>query len=93
MAGKHTGGSESLAAFISLTPAPQHFMPKNDKAYAEGRAAFVAGAAQADNPHGANQAAAELINQLDAWICWDNAWLILDAPITGFQLETATVDP
>ena len=99
MAGKHLGGSNTLAAFIDSKFADNEishqFMPKNDSAYAEGRTAAAAGAAQTDNPHGLDHDAALLINQGDAWFCWDNGFdLRAGAGQTpGFQLETATVDP
>ena len=73
-------------------PHTEHFMPKNDSAYAEGRKAARDGALQTANPHGADEAASLKINQQAAWNCWDNGWVTIDGPFVGFQEETAVVD-
>jgi hypothetical protein len=94
MAGIHIGGSTSLAFVkegLTEEKGPQQFMPSNDKAYAEGRKANHDGAAENTNPFGADVGAAALINQVDAWNCWDRGWILWD--VAGFQEETAYVDP
>jgi hypothetical protein len=94
MAGLHRGGSDSLG-FLSVGGGANtwsmHFMPKNDKAYAEGRQARFIGRNRDANPFGADEAAAALINQVDAWLVWDWGWN-LNGPGSepSFQLETAT---
>ena len=91
MAGKHVGGSDTLAVARGDTaPFVELFMPKNDIAYAEGRLGAKLGGDATDNPHGVDVDAADLINQRDAWECWNNGFTAF--AFGGFQEETAVVD-
>ena len=92
MAGKHVAGSTTLSFKKDGTdggalPYTQKFMPSNDRSYAEGRQARFDGLVITDNPFGADEAAAILINQQDAWICWEHGFTI--ATFAEFQFETA----